>query len=380
MSLLTRNSARAIGWNRCSTGFALCHPNKILEVLKIGLGFQACSRSMASSLSSPQDELKSGIDPSQSSESAAEGPPATKGVDTNTSSTSSTSNQSPKSSSKATKQKYPLYPSVAQLLHVKGIPSSEADSIPATGPKGRLLKGDVLAYLGAISSSYASDQSARISKLAHLDLSNIQVATPKKANETSAPINASAVTAPTTPVPEPETEVSVKISLKAVRELQDHLGTGITFSMMVDHAAREANRKLPRPPNSPPTANELFNQIVGSDSGRYRFVHGNYKPEIRSLPIKSAPSKGRTRGAKEPDIIDQLTRARPFSRAPLQRIHDSVPEPTPGTEHAETVKVLSVSAKKDAEHQARVFLDRIRTILELEPISVLTRLNGQADR
>ena len=44
---------------------------------------------------------------------------------------------------------------LAHVLHEKGIPESEISKIPATGPKGRLLKGDVLAYLGKIPAEYA---------------------------------------------------------------------------------------------------------------------------------------------------------------------------------------------------------------------------------
>ena len=69
------------------------------------------------------------------------------------------------SAGKAQKQKYPLYPSVQHLLRENGLPKEEADKIPATGPNGRLLKGDVLAYLGRIKDNYTSELSERIAKL-----------------------------------------------------------------------------------------------------------------------------------------------------------------------------------------------------------------------
>lgn len=75
--------------------------------------------------------------------------------------------------------KYPLYPAVTALLHENHVPSSDISKIPATGPNGRLLKGDVLSYLGRIQADYSSTQSKRIQHLAHLDLSKIKIFTPQ---------------------------------------------------------------------------------------------------------------------------------------------------------------------------------------------------------
>lgn len=66
-------------------------------------------------------------------------------------------------------------PSVAHLLKEKGISSEDAKNIPTSGPKGRMLKGDVLAYLGQINKAHPQELSSSINKLAHLDLSNIKI-------------------------------------------------------------------------------------------------------------------------------------------------------------------------------------------------------------
>ena len=55
-----------------------------------------------------------------------------------------------------TEGKYPLYPAVAALIHENHIPASSIPKIPASGPNGRLLKGDVLSYLGCIQADYSS--------------------------------------------------------------------------------------------------------------------------------------------------------------------------------------------------------------------------------
>lgn len=73
-----------------------------------------------------------------------------------------------------------FFPSVELLLHRNGISSDDAIAkIPASGPKGRLLKGDVLAYLGEIELSAVSKIADYIKSKEHLDLSNIVLAKKK---------------------------------------------------------------------------------------------------------------------------------------------------------------------------------------------------------
>lgn len=74
-----------------------------------------------------------------------------------------------------------LTPAVELLLHSKGISNEDAFSkIPASGPKGRLLKGDVLAYLGEIDKNAVERVASYIKNKEHLDLSNIKIAPPKE--------------------------------------------------------------------------------------------------------------------------------------------------------------------------------------------------------
>ena len=84
----------------------------------------------------------------------------------------------PRAPGKTQKLAYPHFPSVQQLLHENGVSDEVAGKIPASGPSGRLLKGDVLGYLGRINKDYPAQASARLEKLSHLDLSNIQIAKP----------------------------------------------------------------------------------------------------------------------------------------------------------------------------------------------------------
>lgn len=258
------------------------------------------------------------------------------------------------------KQTYPLYPSVAQLLHEKGVPLSEADKIPASGPKGRLLKGDVLAYLGTISSSYSSDQSARISKLGHLNLSNIKIAPPKES-----PTPAKAARAP--PAAEHDTEVAVSISLKAVLEvqkrIQNSLDITLPLSTFIARAAEVANDDLPRSSSDQPTANELFYQVLGLDKVNSKTSRGNFTPQILALPPK--PLSSTAGPAKKADIIDILTAKR--SGVPSTSLGVPTPGILAGLDAGSVTNVFRVSAPKGEEKRARVFLERVKTILQVEP-------------
>ena len=64
-------------------------------------------------------------------------------------------------------------PAVLRLLREYGI--KDPQSIPATGPRGRLLKGDVLAYVGSIKSDIPKSLKDILAKKTRLDLSNITV-------------------------------------------------------------------------------------------------------------------------------------------------------------------------------------------------------------
>lgn len=265
------------------------------------------------------------------------------------------------------KQTYPLYPSVSQLLHEKGIPSSEVEKIPASGPKGRLLKGDVLAYLGSISSSYSSDQSARISKLAHLDLSNIQIAAPKDPTESPVPAVSSQLAQETSAI-EPDTEVAVSISFKAVLEVQQRiraaLGVTLPLSAFITRATAIANEDLPRSTNHKPSANELFNQVLGLDRLDSKTSQGSFTPQILALPSKLPPS---TSGlAKKQDIIDILVAGR-ASKEPSKNLESPLSGVVAQFDAGATTNIFSVSVPTGQERRARVFLERVKTILQVEP-------------
>jgi pyruvate/2-oxoglutarate dehydrogenase complex dihydrolipoamide acyltransferase (E2) component len=279
-------------------------------------------------------------------------PPASKTLPSSGASKSS-------SAGKAQKQSYPLYPSVQHLLSENGLPKEEADKIPATGPNGRLLKGDVLAYLGRIQGSYAAEVSQRIKKLTHLDLFNIKKA-PKKEKPTE-----KAPASPETPlaVEEPDVEIALPISFKAVVEcqkrVQESIGAFLPLSTFIARATELANEDLPRSRTIKPTADELFNAVLGLDkvSGT-KYTRAQFVPQVTALPPTTA--RAPTPSAKKTDIFDILsgskTTARP-TRAPIVGAERVMGQ----------VNIFSVSVPKGDEKRGQVFLQRVKSALEVEP-------------
>ena len=265
--------------------------------------------------------------------------------------------QTPKPSGSAKKQTYPLLPSVEHLLHEHGLDASAVDKMTPTGPNNRLLKGDVLAYIGSISLSYPSELSARIAKLSHLDLSNIKLATPP------APKAAKQAEQASEPVIE-DLEVAIPVSMKAVIEVQKRiqstLGVFMPLSTFIARATDVANDNLPRSKSYKPTADELFNQILGLDNvASSNGFRGSFLPQITALPGLSPAPKVSRLPSKGTDLIDILAAnsrsARPSFGA----------KPSSGLSNA--VNVFSVKVPKGDEKQAEVFLERVKTVLESEP-------------
>ena len=270
--------------------------------------------------------------------------------------------------SRRSKQTYPLYPSIAQLLREKGIPPSDVDKIPASGPKGRLLKGDVLAYLGSISKSYSSDQSNRILKLGHLDLSNVKIASPKEATPT--PPSKVPSEAPAAPQPEPDTEIAVTVSLASVLEVQTRiqktLHITLPLSTFIARATEVANDDLPRLTAHSLSTDDLFDQVLGLDTVNPKTSRGSFIPQITALPPTSMAATAVPQRPTRPfDIIDLLT------GKPSITASSPPPKPpagiTPGSAPGTSTNVFSVSVPKGEEKRAKVFLERVKTMLQVEP-------------
>ena len=259
-------------------------------------------------------------------------------------------------SGKATKQTYPLYPSVEHLLKTNGLSKADADKIPATGPGGRLLKGDVLAYVGKIQESYPSELADGLKKRSQLDLSNIKVM-PKK----EAPAKEAAAAEAPKVVEDLPVEIALPISLTAVTECQkrvkDSIGVFLPLTTFIARAAELANENLPKSKTAKPTADELFNAVLGLDkvSGSSS-SRGNFVPQMTSLPPTTVST--RSSSFKKPDILEVLAGKKTAARGAKAAGAQTVIGP---------LNVFSVSVPKGDEKRGRVFLERVKAVLEAEP-------------
>lgn len=259
---------------------------------------------------------------------------------------------------------YPLLPSVGLLVHEHGLSKEDVSKIKGTGPSGRLLKGDVLAYIGAINADRPATVSSQLAKLAHLDLSNIKVAEKKSAK---AP-EASEAKAPKA-VPKPEkVHVELPISLENVvqlqRRLQDSADVSVSINTFISKATAFANGRLPVVPRQP-TANELFDEVLGLGKAKAnKYSRGSYVPTI---PDFSYATSRRT-SAKKSDIIDILTgSAKKASSPSAQR-----PAPRPDARLlADDIHTFSLLVPKEEKARAELFLERCKLALEEVPETLL---------
>lgn len=194
-----------------------------------------------------------------------------------------------------------LTPAVEVLLHRHGISADDAYSkIPASGPKGRILKGDVLAYLGEIDASAVTKVAEYISHKEHLDLSNIKIAAPKPAE-------------PAAEKPAEKAEKPRPTNILTI-EFTSDLGEGVSkekfqyaFEKALEGATRQTyGARFPAyatsPSASPYVADDIFDDLLVAPVTKNRFeVYGVEYRFVGSAPAFAAPV----------DAFDELLGAAP---------------------------------------------------------------------
>jgi pyruvate/2-oxoglutarate dehydrogenase complex dihydrolipoamide acyltransferase (E2) component len=246
----------------------------------------------------------------------------------------------------------PLYPSVQVLLHIHGISASD---IQPTGPGGRLLKGDVLAYIGDISKDAPKSIASQINKRSHLDLSSITPAPTEEPKPTKAE-----AAAPETAEPE-LFELSIPISLapalKLQQRLEDTIGSAPSLRVLLARAIATANEDLPRRPTAP-SQSELFDAVLGLPL-RAKVADGTFVPTIATPP----PAVAVLAKAKKQSVLDELIGAKTLPVGASSRDLAAVAElETGGAENT-----FSLVVDKADQKRAYVFLERMKTVLEAEP-------------
>ncbi|PHH77066.1 hypothetical protein CDD80_970 [Ophiocordyceps camponoti-rufipedis] len=270
-----------------------------------------------------------------------------------------TSSSSKAERNEAVEQKYPLMPAVEHLVRQHGLAEDDVRRIKPTGPNGRLLKGDVLAFLGTIKPEAPSSISDRFATLSRLDLSGIKVAATKPKDQAKA---SSQDTPAKTPPPPPPLEINIPVSLTNVLEMQKRirttLGVAMPLSTFVHRAANMVNDQLPPATRSQA---DLFDQILGLDKAKRS--RRAYEPELASAPLPAAPRAEKVAF----DIIDELAGS---ARRPVQIKHVAQPLPS------EDASFLKLVVAKEEGQRARAFLERCKWFLETDPGRLVLSQDG----
>jgi hypothetical protein len=130
-------------------------------------------------------------------------------------------------------------------------------------------------------------------------------------------------------------------------------------STFIARASEVANDDLPASSRNP-TADELFNQVLGLDKLGSRVSRGAYLPQIEALPEASFLSSRPAAPRAQSDIIDILSGSAKKTPAPR------VPETVAGVS-AKGTNVFTLVVPQGDEQRASIFLQRVKAILEKDP-------------
>lgn len=156
-----------------------------------------------------------------------------------------------------------LSPAVQSLLTHFNI--TDPHKIPATGPKGRLVKGDILAFANKIDKSSSEIIAKAYAKRGKLDLSNIKKA-PATPKSDAAPVKSKIVT---NPVIEIRKQVNLIELILLSEKISEESGVDITIQELVSKATAQALKDIPSFALSQPSKDdELFAEILGTSVSR----------------------------------------------------------------------------------------------------------------
>lgn len=246
-----------------------------------------------------------------------------------------------------------LLPSVLNLLHQNHMTEEDAiGKIPATGPSGRLLKGDVLAYLGLISKDSLNAVTSNIKGTQHLDLSNIKAKAPQaapsadKAQQEEKPKEEAKKEKPSKPEPVVLRSTFSLSDVSLLRTTVDAtLSTSLSINTLVEKASKLAHRDVGilSKPRKSALNDPLFDALVAPP-------RTSKKPFEEKLTFKSAGPLPKTKTA---DVMDILASPRK-------------PVAAPATKATSAPQQLDVAVKvntPDGEKKAQLYLDRLQYYL-----------------
>lgn len=246
-------------------------------------------------------------------------------------------------------------PAAQFLLHAHNL---RAADVPATGPRGRLTKADVLAALGRIPASLPQEDARRFDRFAKPDLTYTPAPVAKKAEEAPAPEKTERVEQPPAKVAL-ALDVDLTPALRLQQRLQSAVGAAPSLATLLERAVALANSQLPAPASSRADVSSaaVLDELMDGGGPRRRgraVVDGAFVPEINHSAT-SAAAAAALRGRA--DVLDELIApARSRARAA------TVARPTVGA-----VNEFSVVVEEKQRMMGTVFLQRMKSLLEVEP-------------
>lgn len=244
-----------------------------------------------------------------------------------------------------------FFPSVASLLLENKISREDAIAkIPSTGPNGRLLKGDVLSYLGKISKEAPSTVAAFIKSNSKLDLSNIEKHTiaPKVVEEAVAPKNVVAA-APQKPKLEP---IVKTFSLDHLLEFQEEaIAQGakhFSLRQYIEGASKRAEAYAYQThAKSSDYYDPLFEDLLAQPSSVERFT-----VKLDIPPVK--PAQRNFASVNPLDLAEEL-----FGGA------SSDVSSTSASAQGDIIVTLTLKKVADAKEKAQLYLSQLEKYLNV---------------
>ena len=149
-----------------------------------------------------------------------------------------------------------------------------------------------------------------------------------------------------------DSSVSLAAVLSTQKKLQDNLGVTVPLSRFLAVATDLANDDLPRLANFKPSADELFDEVLGAQP--INTSRGDYIPELNAF---EAPKTVRSKPVTE-DLIDFLSAKSSKKSVPTASVESSA---------GVASNVFSLTVPVGEETRAKAFLERIKTLLSVEP-------------
>lgn len=252
-----------------------------------------------------------------------------------------------------------LLPSVELLLHDNGISAEDAYSkIPASGPHGRILKGDVLAYLGKINNDSVVQVTTFIKEREHLDLSNIVLAEPTAKKTEEAPASKKNAK-PEKPAP----KNTVKFELTVVLDPEVSPNTfQYAFNKTISATVHDTYAaKFPQYQNSPSavgslSANEIFDELLAPAVSKARFNVSTPSFVFHESKPATIPNRGASTGSDS--LFDELVGFTP-SPSPLNQIIATSVPPSVDVSFELKLDLGVADARAFADYFESLLLDKV---------------------